>query len=169
MQNQQNYFELFGLEQSFQVDQKNLADNYRQLQRQFHPDRYASASDQEQRIAMQYATLINEAFNCLKTPLLRAEYLLVLVGLEQKDRTVKTDTEFLMQQMSWREELEAAKTAEQLQGLIQQTGSLIEVCEQQFSDSYNSADYTAAQQTIDKLQFVYKFSKELQLRAHSLC
>jgi len=77
----QNYFELFGLPNQFHTDLNALSERYRELQRVTHPDRYANASDQEKRIAMQGATLINEAFQTLKNPLQRAQYMLSLKGL----------------------------------------------------------------------------------------
>ncbi len=64
-----NYFELFGLPVGFIVDTDALAENYRELQRVIHPDRYANASEQERRLSVQGASRINEAFETLKDPI----------------------------------------------------------------------------------------------------
>ena len=70
------YFQLFDLPINFNIDKTTLSKRYRELQRTVHPDKFASASDQERRLAMQKSTQINEAFTTLKHPLKRAQYIL---------------------------------------------------------------------------------------------
>ena len=105
-----NYFELFGLPVAYIVDTEQLAERYRDLQRVLHPDRYANATEQERRLSMQGATLVNAAFQTLKDPLQRAHYLLTLKGIEMDaQRETTRDSAFLMEQLELREELEAAR------------------------------------------------------------
>jgi molecular chaperone HscB len=101
----QNYFELFGLPVAFDVDGQALAERYRELHRVVHPDRYASAGERERRLSMQGATLLNEAFQTLKDPLRRAQYLLRLRGAPEAPAGGQVAPDFLMQQMALREEL----------------------------------------------------------------
>jgi molecular chaperone HscB len=162
-----NYFELFGLPSVFSIDAHQLQQTYRALQRQFHPDRFVNASAQEQRIALQYATTINEAYQQLKTPLPRAQYLLQLAGLQQGDHTMRQDPIFLFQQMEWREALSAAKNKAELIDLLQNTRLSAGAYEAEFSQLYEQENYTEAQHVLDKLQFVTKFEKELQAKAAS--
>ncbi|WP_095497501.1 co-chaperone HscB [Paraferrimonas haliotis] len=105
-----NYFELFNIPQSFDVDAVKLADSYRELQRAVHPDKFANASEQEKRLSVQKAAQINDGYQTIKTPIARAEHLLVLSGvtLADESETMK-DMSFLMQQMSWREAMEDAE------------------------------------------------------------
>lgn len=101
-----NHFELFQLPQQYALDRAALDARYRELQRAAHPDRYASAGDQERRISMQQATRINEAYQVLKDPLERARYLLELRGHAIEDQqATHQDPAFLMQQMELRESL----------------------------------------------------------------
>ena len=108
----QDYFQLFDLPRSYTVDEEQLGEHYRQLQRTLHPDRFAHATDQERRLSMQGSTLVNEAFATLKEPLKRAIYLLGLYGesLDDGSDDVLTPA-FLMEQMELREELEAVRDA----------------------------------------------------------
>ncbi|GMQ83652.1 MAG: co-chaperone HscB [Gammaproteobacteria bacterium] len=102
----QNYFELFSLPQQYVLERAELDARYRKLQRTAHPDRYASAGDQERRVSMQQATHINEAYQVLKDPLRRGRYLLELRGHAIEDRqSTHQDPEFLMQQIELREAL----------------------------------------------------------------
>ncbi len=77
-----DYFELFGLPLSYEVDRDQLAQQYRELQQQYHPDRYASASDQERRLSLQMASRVNEGNRVLRDPVARARYLLEQMGVD---------------------------------------------------------------------------------------
>jgi len=102
----QNHFELFSLPQRYVLERAKLDARYRDMQRSVHPDRYASASDQEKRISMQQTTRINEAYEVLKDPLKRGRYMLELRGHAIEDQqTSHQDPVFLMQQMELRETL----------------------------------------------------------------
>lgn len=88
------------------IDINEISERYRDLQRVVHPDRYINATEHEQRLAMQGAAYINEAFDTLRDPLRRAQYLLRLHGLDFDPETeTTTDTGFLMEQLELREEL----------------------------------------------------------------
>lgn len=102
----QNYFELFGLPVTFEVDGKALTERYRDLQRALHPDRFANAPDQERRLSLQQAAQVNSGYETLRDPLSRARYLLQLQGVEYSDESSTiNDLEFLEQQMELRERL----------------------------------------------------------------
>jgi len=101
-----NHFQLFSLPERYRLDRGELETRYRELQRRVHPDRFASASDQERRLAMQQAAQINEAYATLIDPLRRGRYLLSLRGKSvEQQQTSHQDAEFLMQQMELREAL----------------------------------------------------------------
>ena len=57
---------MFGLAQQFELDTTVLEQAYRQVQQQVHPDKFATATETEKRVAMQGATLANEAYQTLK-------------------------------------------------------------------------------------------------------
>lgn len=108
----QNHFQLFSLPQQYRLERERLEARYRELQRGVHPDRYASASDQERRLSVQRAAQINEAFATLKDPLRRARYLLELRGHPPDDpQATHQDPAFLMQQMALRERLAEVRAA----------------------------------------------------------
>src|SRR5258706_1485880 len=103
----QNHFELFGLPPRCAVDAAALEARYRELQREVHPDRFAAAPESERRASMQLATRVNEAYQTLKSPLRRAVYILRLRGVDpQFETNTAMPSEFLVEQMSWRERIE---------------------------------------------------------------
>lgn len=107
-----NHFQLFGLPVCFGIDLDVLERTYRELQSRVHPDRHANLSDTEQRLSMQWATRVNEAFQTLKKPLSRAAYLLELRGCDVgRENNTAMSPAFLMEQMEWREAVEDARQA----------------------------------------------------------
>jgi molecular chaperone HscB len=108
----QDFFTLFGLPRQQAQDVGRLDQLYRDIQARVHPDKHAHLSDSEKRMAMQWATHVNEAYQTLKDPLKRARYLLQLaghdVGLESN---TAMPAEFLMAQMELRETVAEAKEA----------------------------------------------------------
>jgi molecular chaperone HscB len=104
-----DHFELFQLPQRFAVDARALDDAYRAVQAQVHPDRFAAAGEAQKRVAMQWASQANDAYQTLKQPLKRAIYLLHLRGIDvQAENNTAMEPAFLMQQMEWRERIEDA-------------------------------------------------------------
>ncbi len=165
-----NYFELFGLPVDYSVDATALADNYRNLQRVVHPDRFASASDQERRLSMQGATLINEAFQTLKDPMLRARYLLSLHGIDMGDgKDATQDMEFLMEQMELREQLSEVKDqADPLDVVAKIIGNIddkISLLIEQLTEQFASAvpeHLDLARDTVLKMQFLQKLHQDAE-------
>jgi len=103
-----DYFEIFALVPKFHIDMGSLDTNFRDFQRQVHPDKTAHLSDAERRLSMQWATLANEAYQTLKKPIDRASYLLRINGIEthSEGHVVGLSEDFLMEQMEWREALQ---------------------------------------------------------------
>ena len=114
----QNYFELFDLETSFFIDEANLKDSYRREIARFHPDQFASKSDSEKLQALQNTSLLNTAFESIKSPLNRASYLLELKGMDPFDeRDTEMDHDFLISQIELREQLEIIKLKQNVDNL----------------------------------------------------
>lgn len=166
----QNYFELFALPVAFEVDPNILSKHYRELQRASHPDKFASATDPERRLAVQTAAQVNEAFRVLKSPLERGKYLLSLQGINLDEETdTSMDSQFLMQQMELRESLETIRDAQdplaKLANLLQDVESNISDMILELSELFARTDaeaYSQARDTIRKMQFMHKFRDEVE-------
>ncbi len=114
----QNYFDLFNLPHQFIIDAPLLDLNYRKLQTAVHPDKFVTASPNERMQSMQLATTANEAYQTLKNPTARARYMLQLQGIDSLENSnTAMPMDFLMLQMEWRETLEDAKSAHDIDAL----------------------------------------------------
>lgn len=106
----ENYFTLFGLTQAYNQERAKIKTRYLELQKMVHPDNFADATAHEKMLAVHYAATVNEAYQTLCDPLKRAIYLLKLEGIDTQNETdLKMPTEFLMEQMAFRERLEVAE------------------------------------------------------------
>ena len=162
----QNHFELFQLPQKFAVDAAALDAAYRDVQARVHPDKYVNASDAEKRVAMQWATRANEAYQTLKNPQKRAQYLCELNGVDlQIESNTAMPMAFLMQQMEWREELaeaRAGKDADALDSLDQQLRRARKARLAEIEQQLDAADFHAAAQGVRALMFLEKFGEEVR-------
>ena len=161
----ENHFALFGMTPHFAIDIAVLDAAYRELQGRVHPDKFVAASDAEKRVAMQWATRANEAYQTLKSPLKRASYLCELNGV---DLGIESNTSmpmaFLMQQMSWREALEEARDAKDLSALEQVESALHSARTLQLDEIaalLDQAEYASAGERVRQLMFIEKFADEV--------
>lgn len=161
----ENHFALFRMTPRFAIDAAQLDVAYRELQAHVHPDKFAAGSDTEKRVAMQWATRANEAYQTLKSPLKRAIYLCELNGV---DLGIESNTAmppaFLMQQMEWREALEEARGARDLAALEALDAELRSLRKQQLdviAALLEQGDYPAAGERVRQLMFVEKFGEEV--------
>ena len=161
-----NFFELFGLPVSYEVDLNKIQQQYMRLQKQVHPDKFVNGSDQEKRISMQQTSWINEAQATLKDPVLRAIYLLKLKEIDfSLENETTMDAAFLMQQIEMRESLENIKNEtaplETLDSMAKEIKSSTNRMEQGFAESYQDRKFDQAREWIRKLQFMKKAKSEV--------
>jgi molecular chaperone HscB len=157
-------FTLFGLPERFALDRADLDARWRKLQASVHPDKFAAEGAAAQRVAMQWAVRVNEAYRRLREPLMRAAYLCALRGapIDAHDNTAMP-ADFLMQQMQWREALDDARgdsaalgsLDEQVRGaehaLLHEVGHLLDAAD----------DAPAAARRVRALMFIAKFRRDL--------
>jgi molecular chaperone HscB len=168
----QNHYELFHLPARFDVDLPALDSAYREVQGRVHPDRFVNATDTEKRVAMQWATRANEAYQTLKNPLKRARYLCELHGVDlQTESNTAMPMDFLMQQMEWREalgEARAAKDAQALDELDAQLKRERKTRLAQIGRELDAGNYEQAAQDVRALMFLDKFGDEVHYAFEAL-
>jgi len=161
-----NHFELFGLPERFRFDAALLDRAYHALQSEVHPDRFATADDAKRRVALQSSARVNEAYRALKDPVIRAQYILSLHGV---DALAETDTslplDFLEHQLERREAASEAYEArdvaavEALLAAVRAEYAEIEAHLEALLDT--EAAWDAARMRVRELKFLGKLAADI--------
>ncbi len=165
-----NDFALFQLPQRYAINLSSLEQSWKALQRHAHPDMHAQADASAQRLSMQWSVRINEAYQRLKNPVKRAAYLCELQGVPIAAETnTAMPTEFLMQQINWREALDTAGSPTEIEGLLTVVkayrDALLAECEH-FLD--RASDAPRAAMSVRALMFVDRFIQAVVLQLDRL-
>ena len=158
----QNYFELFNLPEKFQIDSVKLQENYRSIQKEIHPDRFATSTENEKVQSMIKSTQVNDAYQTLKSPTKRAKYIL---SLHKSVEKITLPPDFLMQQMEWEEHLEdIEKNNKELGQFKLAINKKYEEYSLLLSKQIdNDQNWNEAAITIDKLYFVEKLLHKINI------
>jgi molecular chaperone HscB len=159
-------FTLLGLNRAFALDRAQLDLAWKTLQAQVHPDRFAADGATAQRIAMQWAVRVNEAYQRLKDPLKRAAYLCELAGAPvNAQNNTAMPVDFLMQQMQWREALEDAGKLEEVEALSQEVAAQRQIRLAEVTQLLD-ADHQPGQaaQEVRALMFIDRLLEEIDAR-----
>jgi molecular chaperone HscB len=116
-------FAVLGLPARFAVDVAAAEAAYKELSRQVHPDRFATADPRSRRASLARTVQLNLAWRTIKDPVKRAEYLLLRAGIdvgekkasdvdgEKGTHKVAAPPAFLLEILELNDELSAAKRA----------------------------------------------------------
>ena len=159
-----NFFTLLHLPEAFVIDLEKLDQNYQSIQKEIHPDRFASSNDELRLESIKKTAQANDAYQTLKSPIRRAEYLLHLQGVNIDDeKYTAVPQDFLMQQMEWREELESHKknrvALEKLAQDIQK--NKIEMIKELPRHFENKSNLDEAAKITRELNFIEKIEKHI--------
>jgi molecular chaperone HscB len=163
-------FELFDVPAQFAQDRAQLDARWKDLQREAHPDKFASQGTAAQRVAMQWSVRINEAYQRLKDPMRRAAYLCELGGAPiQAENNTAMPAAFLMQQMEWREAMDDSADVAALEALLDDVQKAHKAALQQCAQLIDTAhDLAAAAQQVRGLMFIEKFLRDIEARIDHL-
>ena len=162
-----NYFELFDLPETYDLDVDRLTAQYHMLQLNYHPDKHSSASEKEKMSAQVSSSYINDAYETLNSPLKRAAYILAIKG-EDTEKVNQSDLsmEVLVEQMELRESLSdlpkdetALQALEELKSNVQRKVNVKQV---KFAKEIESDELSAAKKTFHELQFFSKLLVEIE-------
>lgn len=105
-----DYFELFGLPRSYALDLADLQRRYVGICRNIHPDAVAGQSSEMQLLALRLSATVNRAYDTLRQPLSRAEYLLEGAGGRSSADDKRVPADLLERVMELREQIDTAKS-----------------------------------------------------------
>lgn len=116
-------FALLGLTPGYDVDPAALERAFFERSKALHPDRVAGAPAAERVAALSRARALNDAYQLVKKPVSRAEYLLARAGVTIGDNE-RLEPAFLMEILELREELAEARVAGELARVEQLQGAM---------------------------------------------
>lgn len=143
-----NYFNLFNLNQKFNISAEELENNYLALQQKTHPDNLNGEA--EKMAAAKLSSMVNDGYNILKNDLSRAEYLLKLQNLEVNtdESKIKPSQELLLEMMELREA--------EIEGKEVIFSSMIDDSRKKLESLFNSNNLKEAAQETIKLKYLTK-------------
>ncbi|HEY6881367.1 MAG TPA: Fe-S protein assembly co-chaperone HscB [Polyangiales bacterium] len=166
-------FEVLGLAPAFDLDEKELEQRYRDLQRTLHPDRFAQAPASERRSALSRAVSVNDAYRSLRDELKRGELLFVRLGGTLGETGQLADPELLMEVMELRESLaetkatrDAAKREALTREVQHKRGDATAALREAFAilqDGKNPGALHAAASALSRLRYYRRFLDEVAL------
>ncbi len=164
--NTKDYFALFDLQVGYDLDESKLDGSYHQLQLEHHPDKFSGEDEASKIRAVQLTSVINDAYETLKSPLKRAAYLLALEGLDtEKVSQADLDMEVLMEQMQMREALaelpKDPSSLPELDKLKQQAEGKLAQKKSDLSDCFRHSNFTLAKKIFHEMQFLAKLLAEI--------
>lgn len=147
----------------FDVDVKQLRNEYLRAQRQAHPD--VAGGDSQVNSAE-----LSSAFRVLRDPIARAEHILTLKGanpLEEGAGTLE-DEDLLMDIMMSREFVSEAESKDELEPIIAQTNEKLASLERAVGDALERDDVETAQKKLIELTYVAKLQQAADQKKEEL-
>ncbi len=157
-------FKRLGVKMSFDVDVRAVDRLYFDLQRQLHPDRFATKSPKERAMSQQQATALNDAYEILKDDLKRADYLVHVKGVDvlPEGCNLVNDQSILMEAMEMRERLAATSTLDAARALARETKAEIDDVIAGLSLAFKGGDIEGACQLTTRLKYLDKMMGEVR-------
>lgn len=167
-----NYFQIFSIPESFSLDPGTLENEYRRLQTQSHPDRFASSSEAEKLQAVQANSLLNEAYEILRSPRTRAAYLLQLHNIDiTRVKQADLSQGVLLEQIELREQLEeieesgnqgeSTASLDRMDAMRRDITERLNNSQRDFAEAFSADRLDDARNYYFEMQYFYKLIQEM--------
>ncbi len=163
-----DHFSRLGLPRHFEISREALDRQYFGFQRRLHPDRFVRRSSTERALSQQQATMVNEAYEVLRDPLRRADYLLGLLGHGHGDHDRAKDPSLLMEMMERREELSEAMDMASAEHVAARVESDVLACQCAIATAFSSSRLDEAERLVERLKYLVRLSEEARARKKRL-
>ncbi|KAJ8304810.1 hypothetical protein KUTeg_018393 [Tegillarca granosa] len=152
-----DYFRLFGIERTFDIDVNELSVRLKELQKMLHPDKYTLKSEREKLLSEEQSSAVNKAYSTLSKPLSRALYLLELHGQPVEEDNSNVDQEFLMEIMEINEQLAEIDSVEKMKPFNEENNNKLEHEYAMLSEAFKHGDIKKAKDISSFLDVISKY------------
>ena len=161
-------FQIFELAYKYDIDFKTINNKYLQLQKQLHPDKWLNS--EKSHLILLVSAHINDKYKCIKSPLLRAIELLELNNINYNANEYNQfTTDFLVQQMQYREQIENnANNLQQLQVIESKLLAAQNLIVAKLDQVFANKDYITACKLTKELAFYQKLNESVELSIGNL-
>ncbi len=159
-----NFFEFYGIPESFHPNVAQLKKKFYELSKQYHPDFYATESDEKQQEILELSTINNKAWQTLSDPAKRLEYILRQHDLLVDGAKPQLPGDFLMEMMDINERLMEIDDAAQLADLTGEVLAVEDDIKQKIAvatEGYDKLDDTAKESRLNDVADCYYRQKYL--------
>ncbi|XP_034692621.1 iron-sulfur cluster co-chaperone protein HscB homolog isoform X1 [Vitis riparia] len=179
-----DYFQIFGLEKKYELEDNNLEGKYKDWQKKLHPDLVHSKSEEEKEYAAEQSARVIDAYQTLSKPLARAIYVLKLEGVDVDEEQTISDISFLAEWLQWyggpgggwscclvaelvytimeiREAVEEAVNSETLLQIQSQVQEKLKHWSQSFSNAFQSRKFEEAVISVQRMTYYIRVNDEI--------
>ncbi|PKA56988.1 hypothetical protein AXF42_Ash002292 [Apostasia shenzhenica] len=156
-----DYFQIFGLEQRYDMRDENLEGKYKEWQKKLHPDLVHSKSEKEKSHAAEQSARVIDAYRTLSQPLSRALYLLQLAGIHVDEEKIVMDPELLAEMMEIREAVEETNGHKELMKIQCQIQKKLEDWSNIFQEAFNKREFDSAIVATQRMRYYERAVEEI--------
>lgn len=156
-----DYFQIFGLEKKYDIEDINLEGKYKGWQKKLHPDLVHSKSEREREYAAEQSARVIDAYRTLSNPLSRAIYVLKLEGVDVDEEQTVSDPEMLAEILEIREAVEEAADSQALNQIQTQAHEKLNHWADSFANAFRSKQYKEAQTSIQRMTYYKRVNEEI--------
>ena len=159
-----NYFEFYGIAETFTPDTAQLKKKFYQLSKQYHPDFFANEDEAKQQEILELSTLNNKAYQALSDPDKVMEYILKAHGLVNEGAKPQLPADFLMEMMDINERLMEIEDKGQLADITAEVLAIEGDMNEELrglTNGYMQLDDTAKESRLNDIASIYYRKKYL--------
>ncbi|CAH2073940.1 unnamed protein product, partial [Thlaspi arvense] len=156
-----DYFQIFGLENKYELDAGSLESKYKDWQKKLHPDLVHNKSKKERDYAAEQSAKVTEALRTLTKRLSRAMYIMKLNGIHINEEETLTDPELLMEIMELREAIAEANDSNALNQIRSQVQDKLKQSSDSFVEAFESQRFDEAVKCIQRMTYYDRACEEI--------